>query len=90
METGRSTLTVDLGEQLRVVEERVKDGSYASADGVIRAALRAFDGGDVEEDAWLTELAEKSLADPRPSVPAEQVFRELRAKYGRSPVEFVR
>ena len=28
---------------------------------------------------WLTQQAEESLADPRPSVPAAQVFRELRA-----------
>ncbi len=83
METGEGRLLVDLGDQLRVVEERVKDGSYASPDEVIRAALRDFDRGGIEDDAWLMELAEKSLADPRPSIPAEQVFRELRAKYGR-------
>jgi antitoxin ParD1/3/4 len=83
METGRSTLVVDLGEQLQVVEELVQNGSYSSADEVIQAALRAFNGGDAEENAWLTELAEKSLADSRPSVPADEVFRSLRAKYGR-------
>jgi len=33
-------------------------------------------------DAWLTQLAKESLIDPRPSIPAAQVFRELRAKYG--------
>jgi antitoxin ParD1/3/4 len=90
METGRSTLLVDLGDQMRVVEERVRDGSYASPDEVIRAALRDFDRGGIADDAWLVELAEKSLADPRPSVPAEQVFRELREKYGRPAVESAR
>jgi antitoxin ParD1/3/4 len=90
METGGSTLTVDLGDQMRVVEERVKDGSYASADEVIQAALRDFDRGGIEDDAWLVELAEKSLADPRPSLPADQVFRELREKYGGPWVESVR
>lgn len=83
METARSMVTVDLGEQLHVVEERVKDGSYASTDEVIQAALRAFDRGDADHDAWLVELAEEALADPLPSVPAEHVFRDLRAKYGR-------
>ena len=39
MEAGRSTLLVDLGDQMRVVEERVKDGSYASPDEVIRATV---------------------------------------------------
>lgn len=85
-----STLTVDLGDQMRVVQERVQDGSYASPDEVIQAALRDFDRGGIADDAWLVELAEKSLADPRPSLPAEQVFRELRAKYGRPAVESVR
>lgn len=88
MEAGRSTLLVDLGDQMRVVEERVKDGSYASPDEVKPAALRDFDCGAIEGgDAWLAELAEKSLADPRPSVPAEQAFRELREKYKRPTVE---
>lgn len=87
METGRSTLLVDLGDQMRVVEERGKDGSYASADEVIRAALWVFDDDHAVEDGWLSELAEKSLADPEPSIPAEGVFRELRAKYGRPAVE---
>jgi len=31
---------------------------------------------------WLTKQAEDSLTDSRPSVFADQVFRELRAKYG--------
>jgi antitoxin ParD1/3/4 len=83
MATGGTTLLVDLGDQMRVVAERVRDGSYASADEVIQAALRDFDRGGIEDDAWLMELAEKSLTDPRPSIPAEQVFRELREKYGR-------
>jgi antitoxin VapB len=38
---------------------------------------------DASLNEWLTQQAEESLADPRPSVPAAQVFRELRAKYGR-------
>jgi antitoxin ParD1/3/4 len=90
METGRSTLVVDLGEQLRVVEELVQNGSYSSPDQVIQAALRAFDGGDTEENALLTDLAERSLKDPRPSIPADEVFRSLRIKYGRPSAESAR
>jgi hypothetical protein len=33
---------------------------------------------ETANNEWLTKLAEDSLADPRPSVPAAQVFRELR------------
>ena len=60
MATDGSTLTVDLGDQMRVVEERVKDGSYASADEVIRAALRALEREEADTNAWLLELAEES------------------------------
>jgi antitoxin ParD1/3/4 len=77
MATDGSTLTVDLGEQVRVVEERVKDGSYASADEVIRAALRALEREEADTNAWLLELAEESLADPEPSIPAAEVFAEI-------------
>jgi hypothetical protein len=49
---------------------------------VIRAALQAFHDDHEAEDAWLVELAERSLAerslaDPRPSMPAEQVLRRF-------------
>ena len=82
MEAGRCTLLVDLGDQMRVVEERVKDGSYATPDEVIRAALRVFDQGDAEEDAWLVALAEESLAEPGPDIPADEVFAEIYAMRG--------
>jgi antitoxin VapB len=39
---------------------------------------------EADTDAWLTQLAKESLADPRPSVPAAQVFRELRALHKRN------
>ncbi len=78
----QTTMLVDLGEQRRVVEERIASGEYAMADEVVQAALREFDRGPELDEAWLVQLTEESLADPRPSVPAEQVFRELREKYG--------
>jgi antitoxin ParD1/3/4 len=87
MGAGGNILLVDLGDQMRVVEERVKDGSYASPDEVIRAALRVFDQGDAEEGAWLVALAEESLAEPGPDIPADEVFKELRARFGRPAVE---
>jgi antitoxin ParD1/3/4 len=87
METVRNTVIVDLGPLRRSVEERVKSGSYASADEVIRAGLLALEREEAGTKEWLLRLAEESLADPRPSVPAAQVFRELRAKYGRPASE---
>jgi antitoxin ParD1/3/4 len=87
METAQNTVIVDLGPLRRSVEERVKSGSYASADEVIRAGLLALEREEAGTNEWLIQLAEESLADPRPSVPAAQVFRELRAKYGRPASE---
>jgi len=87
MATTQGTIVVNLGQQRKVVEERIASGSYASADEVIQAALRALEREESETNAWLVQLAEESLADPRPSVPADEVFRGLRAKYGRPSVE---
>ena len=82
MAMAQNTLVVDLGPLRQSVEERVQSGSYASADEVIRAGLLALEREEAGNHEWLTKLAEESMADPRPSVPAAQVFRELRAKYG--------
>ncbi len=83
MATAQNRIVVDLGPLRKSVEDRVQSGSYASADEVIRAGLLALEREESATDVWLTRLAEESLADPRPSVPAAQVFRELRTKYGR-------
>ena len=80
MESTQNTLVVDLGPLRKSVEERVRAGSYASVDEVIQAGLLALEREEAGTNEWLTKLAEESLADPRPSVPATQVFRELRAK----------
>ena len=82
MATAQNTLVIDLGPLRQSVEDRVQSGSYSSADEVIRAGLLALEREEAARNRWLIQLAEESLADPRPSVPAAQVFRELRAKYG--------
>jgi antitoxin ParD1/3/4 len=87
MGTAQNTVVVDLGPLRQLVEDRVKTGSYTSADEVIRAGLLALEREEAALNEWLTQQAEESLADPRPSVPAAQVFRALRAKYRRPLVE---
>ena len=79
MESAENTVVVNLGPLRKAVEERVRAGSYASTDEVIRAGLLALEREEAGTNEWLIQLAEESLADPRPSVPAAQVFRELRA-----------
>jgi antitoxin ParD1/3/4 len=85
MATAQNTIVVDLGPMRKRVEERVQSGSYSSPDEVIRAGLLALEREEAStnewEDAELIRLAEEAMADPRPSIPAEQLFRELRAKY---------
>ena len=84
MTAAQNTIRVDLGTLRRAVEERVESGSYATPDEGIRAGLLALQREEAGLNEWLTRLAEEALADQRPSIPAAQVFRELRAKYGRA------
>ena len=83
MEAAQNTVVVDLGPLRQSVEDRVKAGSYASTDEVIQAGLLALEREEAGANEWLNQLADKSLADPRPSGPAAQVFKESRTKYGR-------
>jgi antitoxin ParD1/3/4 len=68
------TVTVTLDEMLDGAEARVRSGAYASLSEVVQEGLRALD----REDEWLREAVRESLEDPRPSIPAEEVFAELR------------
>jgi len=84
MATAQNSVVVDLGPLRKRVEERVQAGTYANADEVIRAGLLALEREEKATDEWLVELAKESLADPEPSIPAEQVFSELRALHAQT------
>lgn len=71
-------VTVTLGDMQERVDARVQSGAYASTSEVLRAALRALDREEGALDEWMREQIKEAMADPRPSIPAEQVFRELR------------
>jgi antitoxin ParD1/3/4 len=62
------------------VDARVNSGAYSSASEVVRAGLRALDR---EEEAlneiWRRKIQE-ALDDPRPDIPAEEVFERLERK----------
>jgi antitoxin ParD1/3/4 len=72
-------VTVTLGEMQNRVFERVESGEYASVSEVVRAGLRALDRQDEALNEWMRQRIAESLADPRPSIPAEEVFARLRA-----------
>ena len=73
-------ITVTLGELQERVEARVKSGAYASASEVIRAAVRALDREEAALSEWLRERVDEAFADPRPNVPAADVFKRLRER----------
>lgn len=72
-------ITVTLGAMQRRVDERVTSGTYQSASEVLRAALRALDREESALDDLLRRKVETALNDPRPSIPAEEVFARLEA-----------
>lgn len=76
-------ITVTLGDLHKTVAARVKSGAYASASEVMRAAVRALDREEAALDAWLRQRVDEAFADPRPNVPARDVFARLRQHHVR-------
>jgi antitoxin ParD1/3/4 len=77
------TLPRDMAEMVR---GKVQAGAYASNSEVIREALRLLqeqEGLKAQKLAWLREKVERSLADPRPSGEANEVFARLEERQRR-------
>ncbi len=71
MPTKELTLPPDLIAKL---DERVASGAAASAVDVVRDGLAALELEDARKlDALRAKIA-RSMNDPRPSIPADQVF----------------
>ncbi|MFI4987041.1 MAG: type II toxin-antitoxin system ParD family antitoxin [Alphaproteobacteria bacterium] len=71
-------ITVTLGDLQQRVEARVKSGAYASASEVMRAAVRALEREEATLNEWLRRRVDEAFTDPRPNVPARDVFKRLR------------
>ncbi len=82
MRTGKP-ISITLGPQQANVDRRLQSGQYGSASEVLRDALRALDHQDAVLDEALREKVKASMADRRPSGPASDVFKRLRAHHGR-------
>ena len=76
-------ISVTLGPQQASLERRLQSGQYDNASEVLRQALRALDREEAMLEEVLREKVKASMADPRPSVPAGDVFKRLRARHGR-------
>lgn len=74
-------VTVTLGELQEGVDARVRSGRYASVSEVLRAGLRALDREEAALNAVLRQKVQEALDDPRPAIPADEVFAELRAHH---------
>ena len=73
-------ISVTLGAYQQKVEAWVASGEYASASEVVRAGLRALEDKEQAYTEWLRKRVQESMEDPRPSIPAEEVFDELEAR----------
>ena len=70
-------VSVTLGPLAAKAEARVKAGAYSSVSEVVRAGLRALDREEEAFEAVLKAKVAAALADPRPSIPAEDAFAQL-------------
>ena len=72
-------------EHAAFIDAKVQSGAYASASEVVRAGLRALQERDGAVERWQREdvaaAYDAMKADPAHGIPADQVFRELRATY---------
>jgi len=77
-------ITITLGPQQASLNARLKSGRYATASEVMRAALRALDREEAALDEVLRQRVAAAMRDPRPSRPAADVFRRLRARHAKA------
>ena len=76
-------ITVTLGSQQAGLERRLRSGQYDNASEVLRHALRALDREEAALDELLRRKVEEAMVDPRPSVPAGEVFKRVRSLHQR-------
>ena len=70
-------VTVTLGEMGERAKRHVQSGRFSSMSEVVRAGLRALDREEAALDEMLRVKIQEALDDPRPSIPAEEAFKEL-------------
>lgn len=74
-------VTVTLGEMQERVDASVRSGAYASVSEVVRAGLRALEREEAAIETVLHRKVQEALDDAALTLPADQVFTELRAHH---------
>lgn len=67
-------------DMAQLIRDKVEDGSYKSADDVVRAALRAFsreEDDHAERIASIKARIKASVEDTRPAVSLDEAFRRV-------------
>ena len=74
-------ITVTLGKQQHLLDIRLQSGNYDSASEIVRAALRALDREEEMVNQIMRAKIRDALNDPRPDIPAANVFAKLRSRH---------
>lgn len=73
-------ITVTLGKQQALLDARLQSGTYESASEVVRAGLRALDREESALNEIMRAKIREAIEDPRPDIPAAEVFARLRSR----------
>lgn len=74
--SGTLSLPPDLAAK---VQERIDSGAAADAVEVVRAGIEALEAAEAVKLEAIRAKVARALADPRPSVPADDVFERAEA-----------
>lgn len=73
--------TFEIGHRYeKLISDLIAAGVYNNKSEVVRDALRQLERTQLRWDD-LKRLSDEALADPRPAIPAEHVFAELRQRF---------
>jgi antitoxin ParD1/3/4 len=82
MATKLSSIELDAKQQA-ILRQQLDSGRYENPSEVIDDALRLMSERDAVFDEWLRSEVTAAMADKRPPVPAETVFKRLEARHTR-------